>query len=1186
MYKDKKKKKNKIKTRGDGFSVTPKPIPVTFFEINEQTGKFSAEAETEEVKTETPVAAEKEEELAAATEKVEETTEEPDEDLPEEEEKLEISDESEESETEEPDEDLPEEEEKLEISDEAEESETEKPDGEAEEAPFVFDRSKVDFEPDEEFLSTYVPSEQEDAEEETEEETEEEEKTFEKWKEAVDFEPDTGDNDEPEEVAEDETEEEIDEDEPVEEIDEDEPEEAELADEPEYEEDDEELADEEEPFEEEQEIKIEQSDEGEYSSGNLTAATSSAIKVESLDAEPIKEAAEEDEKTIAEIERITDAANAVEEKTEEADEEPCDTTEPDEEPEEEVLDEPEKVAEDEIEDEEVDEEPVDEETAEADEPETTYEVEKADEPETAYEVEEAGEEEIVCEPQSQAQAEEEQAQAEEEQAQTEEEQAQTEAEEDEFAPVKGQITLDEALSESIDLSPGREISDFFTTPAHEDKPAEQAEEITETDQTAEQAEEITETDQTAEQAEEVTATDQTAEQAEEINATDQTAEQAEEVKIDAEREEPLTVYEYAEAKPAKEPAKECEQRDDDEAEKGIFDDVVTDNGEDEYLTVFDEPQANSEEAEEAEAETIFEEPQPAETTHEEPQEQGEVSEQAAESAETTQAVGEEQKTQPSCEEKEEIREEIPEETEEEKFQKEQQKKQSLRRKYMFNEEYDQGSSVAKIMVIGVGGAGNNAVNRMIDQGVHTAQFVAINTDKQALMLSKCPPENRYQIGAEETKGLGAGANPEIGEKAAEESRELIEQIVDGVDLLFIAAGMGGGTGTGASPVIAKVAKEKGCVTVAVVTKPFMFEGGKREANAKKGIANLEKYVDTMIIIPNDKLLEALKPDTPMIEALKYADDTLRQGICGIADLIATPSLINLDFADVSAIIKNQGLAHMGVGRAKGENRILEAVREAISSPLLETTIEGAKGVILNVTGGKDLTLKQVDEAAHSIKGIVDPSANIIFGMNINEALQEEVIITMIATGFDRSADDSSDASRAYKNLFTSRPEPEKKVEEPEEAKPSYVRSPYERETARPAAQTPYARGYGEEEEAPRSRYASPEQSSYGDKRDGYAREPYAGRPYDRHDEDYVERPQYDREQPRRAYGDERVVTTGAARNAYGEYGREDDRARDQRRGYEEPSYEDYPYGAPQEQQPKEEQKKGGLPAFVRKLFKK
>ena len=1110
MYKDKKKKKNKIKTRGGGFSVTPKPIPVSFFEINEQTGKFSSEEDLQSADEEVVQSADEEvvqsadEEVTAAP-AVGHTFSAQSASTPDEEKQTE---------------DLAREEEKLEISDEAEE------------APFVFDRSKVDFEPDEEFLSTYVPSEQED----TEEETEEEEKTFEKWKEAVDFEPDTGDNDEPEEDIEEEVADEkpLNETEDEESIDDEpnedeiaEPEEAELADEPEGEED----ADEE-TFEEEQEIKIEQSDESEYSSGNLTAATSSAVEVESLDVEPIKEAAEEDEKTIAEIERIADAANAVDETKEEAGEaeEICNYDEPE-----------------------------DEETAEEDEPEAAYEVEKADE------------EEIV----------------EEEQAQAEEPQAQAESEEDEFAPVKGQITFDEALSESIDVSPGGEISDFFTTPAHEDKPAEQAEEVTETIQTAEQADGITETDQTAEQAEEVT-------------ATEQTAEQAEEVELDTEHEEPLTVYEYAEAKPAK----EGEPTSDDEAEKGIFDDVVTDNGEDEYLTVFDEPQADSEESEESEAETITreesvtktakepqpqektKEPQPAETTFEEPQAQGVIAEQAAEAAEATKTIGEEQKTQPYCEEKEEIREEIPEETEEEKFQKEQQKKQSIRRKYMFNEEYDQGSSVAKIMVIGVGGAGNNAVNRMIDQGVHTAQFVAINTDKQALMLSKCPPENRYQIGAEETKGLGAGANPEIGEKAAEESRELIEQIVDGVDLLFIAAGMGGGTGTGASPVIAKVAKEKGCVTVAVVTKPFMFEGGKREANAKKGIANLEKYVDTMIIIPNDKLLEALKPDTPMIEALKYADDTLRQGICGIADLIATPSLINLDFADVSAIIKNQGLAHMGVGRAKGENRILEAVREAISSPLLETTIEGAKGVILNVTGGKDLTLKQVDEAAHSIKGIVDPSANIIFGMNINEALQEEVIITMIATGFDRSADDSSDASRAYKNLFTSRPEPEKKVEEPEEKQTSYVRSPYERETARPAAQAPYARGYGEEEEAPRSRYASPEQSSYGDKRDGYAREPYAGRPYDRHDEDYAERPQYDREQSRRAYGEERVVTTGAARSAYGEYGREDDRARDQRRGYEEPSYEDYPYGAPQEQQPKEEPKKGGLPAFVRKLFKK
>ncbi len=314
-------------------------------------------------------------------------------------------------------------------------------------------------------------------------------------------------------------------------------------------------------------------------------------------------------------------------------------------------------------------------------------------------------------------------------------------------------------------------------------------------------------------------------------------------------------------------------------------------------------------------------------------------------------------------------------------------------------------NVAKIKVIGVGGAGNNAVNRMIELGITSAEFASVNTDKQALMLSYCDPENRHQIGAIETKGLGAGAEPDIGEKAAEENKEEIEKMVEGVDLLFIAAGMGGGTGTGAAPVIAKIAKEKGCLTVAVVTKPFSFEGKRREENSKKGIANLIKYVDTIIIIPNDKLLEALPPDTPFPEALKYADDTLRQGICGIADLIATPSMINLDFADVRTIIKNQGLAHMGVGYAKGENRIVEAVRQAVSSPLLETTIEGASGVILNVTGGKDISMGQVNEAARLVQQVIDPSANIIFGVNINQNLTEEVIITLIATGFNKAEND-------------------------------------------------------------------------------------------------------------------------------------------------------------------------------------
>lgn len=308
-------------------------------------------------------------------------------------------------------------------------------------------------------------------------------------------------------------------------------------------------------------------------------------------------------------------------------------------------------------------------------------------------------------------------------------------------------------------------------------------------------------------------------------------------------------------------------------------------------------------------------------------------------------------------------------------------------------------SVAKIKVIGVGGAGSNAVNRMIENGITSAEFVAVNTDKQALMLSKVPLENRIQIGEKITKGLGAGSQPELGEAAAEENREKLEELCDGVDLLFIAAGMGGGTGTGAAPVLAKIAKEKGCLTVAVVTRPFAFEGRKREANAEKGIANLSKYVDTIIIIPNDKLLDALPVDTPMVDALAFADDNLRQGVCGIADLISTPALINLDFADVRTIICNQGLAHMGVGRAKGENRIVEAVRHAVSSPLLETTIEGASGVIINITGGKDLTIGQVYEAARLVQNIVDKSANIIFGANINEEIKEEVIITLIATGF-------------------------------------------------------------------------------------------------------------------------------------------------------------------------------------------
>ena len=312
---------------------------------------------------------------------------------------------------------------------------------------------------------------------------------------------------------------------------------------------------------------------------------------------------------------------------------------------------------------------------------------------------------------------------------------------------------------------------------------------------------------------------------------------------------------------------------------------------------------------------------------------------------------------------------------------------------------------AVIKVVGVGGGGCNAVNSMIDSNVSSAEFIAINTDNQALMLSRA--SRTLQIGARLTKGLGAGSDPNIGEAAAEESKEEITELLRGTDLLFIASGMGGGTGTGAASVIARIARELGVLTVAVVTKPFSFEGKVRNENANKGFANLKKYVDTLVVIPNDKLLQFLPAQTGMLEAFKVADDMLKQGIVGIVDLIATPSLINLDFADINTVMRNQGLAHMGIGRAKGENRIIEAVRQAVSSPLLETTIEGAKSVILNVTGGKDLMLNEISEAAELVQGIIDESANIIFGATIDTNMVDDVKITVIATGFSSANDVAS-----------------------------------------------------------------------------------------------------------------------------------------------------------------------------------
>ena len=308
--------------------------------------------------------------------------------------------------------------------------------------------------------------------------------------------------------------------------------------------------------------------------------------------------------------------------------------------------------------------------------------------------------------------------------------------------------------------------------------------------------------------------------------------------------------------------------------------------------------------------------------------------------------------------------------------------------------------ICKILVVGVGGGGCNAVNRMIASGLKSASFVAANTDKQALMMSKASVQ--IQLGEKLTKGLGAGADPEIGRKAAEESRAQICEKLRGIDLVFITAGMGGGTGTGAAPVIASIAREMGILTIAVVTKPFEFEGRTRSANAEVGIKNLSKCVDTLVVIPNDRLLSIAPKGTSIVDAFKYADEVLRQGIQGISDLIATPSLINLDFADVRTVMKNRGLAHMGIGEGKGEKRNDIAVRQAIASPLLETSINGAKAVIINVKGGLDLTLEEVNDAVNMVKEVVSPEANTIFGATIDENYNERMIVTIVATGFEGS----------------------------------------------------------------------------------------------------------------------------------------------------------------------------------------
>ncbi len=361
------------------------------------------------------------------------------------------------------------------------------------------------------------------------------------------------------------------------------------------------------------------------------------------------------------------------------------------------------------------------------------------------------------------------------------------------------------------------------------------------------------------------------------------------------------------------------------------------------------------------------------------------------------------------------------------------------------------TSIAKIKVIGVGGGGNNAVNRMIEAGVSSAEFVAVNTDQQTLLVSKA--ETRLQIGERLTGGLGAGARPEVGQKAAEESKSSITEVLKGTNLVFITAGMGGGTGTGAAPVIAQIAKELGILTIAVITKPFNFEGQQRAKNAEEGVERLRKYVDALVVIPNEKLLEIVPKKTPLKESFRFADDVLRQGVQGISDLIVYPGLINLDFADVTTIMKDKGLAHMGIGYGKGDNKALDAVKQAVASPLLETTIEGATGLLINIKGGNDLTQDDLSEAAALVREVVDESCNIILGTSIDENMHDEVEITLIATGFQNGEEKKDDArnsemenARSIGNMGQSQPFSARSMFS------NYMQKEKEEESARPNVQ--------------------------------------------------------------------------------------------------------------------------------------
>ena len=377
------------------------------------------------------------------------------------------------------------------------------------------------------------------------------------------------------------------------------------------------------------------------------------------------------------------------------------------------------------------------------------------------------------------------------------------------------------------------------------------------------------------------------------------------------------------------------------------------------------------------------------------------------------------------------------------------------------------NNVAAIKVIGVGGAGTNAVNCMVESGLKGVDFIAVNTDKQALAQSLAT--TKIQIGEKLTKGLGAGANPEIGQHAAEENREEIAKLVKGSDLVFITCGMGGGTGTGAAPVIAEIAREMGILTIGVVSKPFMFEGKPRMRNALAGIERLKAHVDTLVVVPNDRLLSVVTKSTSMRDAFRIADDTLRQGIQGISDLISEHALINLDFADVRTVMEARGLAHMGIGIGKGESRMVDAAKQAISSPMLETSIKGARAVLINITGGPDTSIIDINEAATIITQEADEEANIIFGAGIDENMTDEVKITVIATGFEAPAP-KPEVKTAFTAAVTAEPAAPA-AEEPVSpifaSRPAREAAPVEPEFTRPAREP--APRQRQAEEAPRNR---------------------------------------------------------------------------------------------------------------------